>query len=476
MKSLFNLFKPSASPAPIQPEPASAAAPAPVLEPAATPAVVAPAAPAQAAAVNPAAGAAQGAQADAGAPAAAEPAAPPSAAAGPMHRRFLKDNPIAYQKAVAAAEAYVDILEQDGDKWWLYQKPFDQRNHNQQYFRLMYDVLNILQAMDIKPGGRVLEIGSGPGWVTEILLALGFAVDALEPAADMVSVARERVAAAAAHYRLPGELPVRFHQTTVEDMAFDEGEFDAILYFDSLHHIHDEHDAMAKSFRYLKPGGCLGVVEGAWHPDFKELEAGLMAEMEKYGTLENPFSVEYLDQLLDQAGFIEVQRYVGVNGFFTHSQLAQLHHAGNAMAGSNNVTARKPSREELQYPPCTDLQRKTDARFELQSATIAPGSRQATLQVAFTNTGDTIFSNRQARVGHVTFALRRGAPGSDGFAECKERHLLPEMMIPGKTITLQLAFTLPAGASLDGWELDAIAEGVFWFSSRGVAPCPVPLA
>ncbi len=473
MKSLFNLFKQSASLAPAQPEPATAVAQAPVLEPVAAPAVPAP---------DTSSSQASGAAVDAGAgahavAAPAEPAAQPAAApAGPAHRRFLKDNPIAYQKAVAAAEAYVDILEQDGDKWWLYQKPFDQRNHNQQYFRLMYDVLNILQAMDIKPGGRVLEIGSGPGWVTEILLALGFAVDALEPAADMVSVARERVAAAAAHYRLPGELPMRFHQTTVEDMAFDDGEFDAILYFDSLHHIHDEHDAIAKSFRYLKPGGCLGVVEGAWHPDFKELEAGLMAEMEKYGTLENPFSVEYLDQLLDQAGFIEVQRYVGVNGFFTHSQLAQLHHAGNAMAGSNNVTARKPSREELQYPPCTDLQHKTDARFALQSATIAPGSRQATVQVAFTNTGDTIFSNRQARVGHVTFALRRGAPGSDGFAECKERHLLPEMMIPGKTITLQLAFTLPAGASLDGWELDAIAEGVFWFSSRGVAPCPVPLA
>lgn len=392
-----------------------------------------------------------------------------------MHRRFLKDNPMAYQKAVDGAEAYVDILEEDGDKWWLYQKPFDQRKNNEQYFRLMYDVLNILQVMHITPGGRVLEIGAGPGWVTEILLLLGFKVDALEPATDMVSVARERVAAAASHFRLPIESGASFHQGTVEDLTFDDGAFDAILYFDSLHHIHDEQDAIAKSFRYLKPGGVVGVVEGAWHPNFKELEAGLIAEMEKYGTLESPFSVAYLDQLLEQAGFVEVQRYVSVNGFFTQNQLPHLHQAGNAMQGSNNVTARKPSLEELQHPPTTDLQCKTDARFALRAASVSADSGQAVLDVAFTNSGETIFSNRQSRTGHVTFALRRGAPGSDGFMECKERHVLPELMAPGKTTNLKLAFTLPPNASLDGWELDAIAEGIFWFSDRGIAPCPIAL-
>ena len=34
--------------------------------------------------------------------------------------------------------------------------------------------------------GRVLEVGSGPGWVTEMLMGLGFEVDAVEPSASMI--------------------------------------------------------------------------------------------------------------------------------------------------------------------------------------------------------------------------------------------------------------------------------------------------
>lgn len=413
----------------------------------------------------------------------AAPVASPAAPAAPalpdlpalQHRRFLSDNPFAYKKAVEAAAAYVAILEDDGDKWWLYSKPFDQRQHNQQYYRLMYDVLNILQAMDVAPRGRILEIGSGPGWITEILLMLGFSVDALEPAADMVDVARERTTGLAAHYRQPSPPDVRFHTTTLEDIALEDGAFDAVLYFDSLHHIHDEHAAIEKSFRYLKPGGVVGVVEAAWHPDFKELEAGLMAEMEHYGTLENPFSIEYLDALLERAGFVEIQRYSGVNGYFTAPQLAQpMQHFSAPIIGSNNITARKPSLAEMQFPPCTRMDCATAARISVTAGGMRPDGRQAAVEALLENTGETLFSNRPARAGYVTLALRRGVPSTEGFLECRERHPLPATLAPGESASVRLLFTLPADAPLDGWELDAVAEGAYWFSSLGIASGTLP--
>jgi hypothetical protein len=38
---------------------------------------------------------------------------------------------------------------------------------------------------------------------------------------------------------------------------------------------------------------------------------------------------------------------------------------------------------------------------------------------------------------------------------------------------MTVEFTLPEGSPLDGWEFDAVAEGRYWFSSRGIGALPV---
>ena len=151
---------------------------------------------------------------------------------GLTHRRFLTANPVAYQAAIEAAESYVSKLE-EGAVAWLHCKPFDATPANAQYFRLMFDLLNMLQAMKIPPKGRILEVGSGPGWVTEILLMLGFTVDALEPSGALTAIAKERCAALSAHYRHSVNPRVTFHQATLEDVEFDDGCFDAVLFFEA---------------------------------------------------------------------------------------------------------------------------------------------------------------------------------------------------------------------------------------------------
>lgn len=398
-----------------------------------------------------------------------------SEAKGPLHKRFLTDNPVAYKTAIEAAETYVLKLA-DGDIGWLWSKPFDPTPGNPQYFRLMFDLINILQSMQIPVQGKILEVGSGPGWVTEILLMLGFSVDALEPSADLIKIAQQRCSSLAPHYRQSGPPLVQFHQSTLEEVEFDEARFDAILFFDVLHHVVNEEVALDKSFRFLKPGGCLGVVEGAWHPDFKALERALVAEMTKFGTLENPFSTEYLDYLLNKAGFVEVQRYAPVNGFFSANQLLQplQNFAAGGLTGSNNVTARKPSEEEMLFPNCTNFDFKTDINWSLTGGGINTLTRTASVVIHCENVGETLLDNRTARVGHVTVALRHGIPGTAAFLECEKRYVLPEILTPGKSIKMELLYTLPAGIELDNWALDLVSEGVFWFSSRNIKSCHVP--
>jgi ubiquinone/menaquinone biosynthesis C-methylase UbiE len=397
--------------------------------------------------------------------------------AQPTHWRFLSDKPVAYHQAIAAAESYVSQLE-EGAVSWLHVKPFDPTPGNPQYFRLMYDLLNMLQVLKIPPNGRILEVGSGPGWVTEILLMLGFSIDALEPSGDLIDIARERCAALTTHYRHRANPPVTFHKATLEDIEFEEDRFDAILFFDVLHHLVDEEAALVKCYRFLKPHACVGIVEGAWHPDFKALEQMCIDEMARFGTLENPFSTEYLDLLLRRVGFTEVQRYAAVNGFFSESQLAQQlkNFAAQPIIVSNNVTARKSSQGEVMYPLCTVLHLKTDVRLQLLSSGFDTEKNIATVRICLKNVGETLLSHRPQQSGYVTIALRQGRPATSQFLECKERHLLPSSLSPGDEIILNLVYTLPsANASNENWELDLVCENYYWFSSRGIDTCPIPL-
>jgi len=395
---------------------------------------------------------------------------------GILNRRFLSDNPIAYKDAIEAAENYVFKL-QDGHVEWLRRKPFDPTPGNPQYYRLMYDLMNVLQAMHLPAHGKVLEIGSGPGWVTEILLMLGYSVDALEPSADLVEIAEARCAGLSPHYRQKEPLDVRHHKSTLEEVTLEENHFDAILFFDVLHHVVHEAAAFEKSFRFLKPGGCIGIVESAWHPTFKDLEAEMRAEMAEYGTLENPFSVEYLHALLENYGFIHARRYIGINGYFTQDDLHRwLQSAGGAaFARSNNLTARKPTTEETIYPACSVSTSRTDAEIVLVSGHIDEETFKAALTVDIKNTGETLFDCRPFVAGQVTFALRLGAPGSDAFSECQQRHPLARTLVPGAQARETMTFSLPPGAGLDGWELDVVAEGLFWFSTKSMQTCAVPV-
>ena len=390
-------------------------------------------------------------------------------------QRFLSANPMAYQSAIAAAQTYVAKL-QAGDVLWLHSKPFDPNSGHPQYFRLMFDLLNILQVMAVPAGGRVLEIGSGPGWVTEILLMLGFTVDALEPAADLIEIAEERCSSLAFHYRHAAPPKVRFHQATLEEVSFEDESFDGILFFDVLHHVVDERLAMEKCLRFLKPGGCVGVVEGAWQPGARAMEQALIAEMASFGTLENPFTQAYLDEVLETAGFVEIRRYGGVNGFFTAEELAQpaRNLASSSLASANHLTARRPNRDTQLWPGCADPEARTELRLRLRQGGIDPASRSAELVVYLQNLGQTLIEGRVSLAGHVRLALRRGTPGAPDYVESLERLPLPRAIQPGQSAILTLAFTVPDGAPLDGWVLDLVAEGLFWFSTRGTVPCPVP--
>lgn len=333
-------------------------------------------------------------------------------------------------------------------------------------------MMNLLRAMAITPSGRVVEVGSGPGWITEILLALGYEVDAVEPSEEMIAIARDRVAQARRHFRL-GETPrAGFHAEPLETCSLPGASYDAVLFHASLHHVIDEERGLAQCFRLLRPGGVLGVSEAAWIPGDRRLEDELEEEMRRSGTLENPYTAEYLDFLLHKHGFVEIRRYYGVNGLFPAGmgdrRIAEV--AASRPLDHNILTARKPS----PYAATTlDQGARTEAGIEILDSALERPAGTARLKVRLVNQGETAWLAEAPRVGWVSVALRRGEPGSPGSLEGESRHRLPRNLEPGEELVLSLTFQLPEG-SFDGpWLLDLVSEGLFWFSRHGSRPAAV---
>ena len=260
--------------------------------------------------------------------------------------RYLGQTSAHLEKYKRTAELYTWLLTNQ-ESSGLFTKPFDRSKGHRSFFFPMFQVLNMLRVLNLESGARILEVGSGSGWVTEILVGLGYAVEAIDPNVDMISASKERIGKFQEKHKF-FECTVRHHCSTIEEFDLSIIPFmDAVLFFESLHHVSDEKLCLKKCFYGLRPGGSVAIVgESNWQPGNAEQETFLNEEMARFGTLESPFTFEYLNFVLHNAGFTEVVRYHGVNGFFpVEAEETPIKSVADLSARfSNNVTAKRPDR------------------------------------------------------------------------------------------------------------------------------------
>lgn len=260
-------------------------------------------------------------------------------------KRFNPDATADYAQFKRAAVDYTSNLT-DHHKRGLYEKPLDWGQGHPTYFSAMYQLLNGLQALALTPGARVLEIGAGSGWATEIMASLAYRVTAIEPNAEMIEVAKERVLAHVTHHGRPELFPnVSWICSTMEECDLPPSGADAAIYFESFHHVVDEHEALKRTFAALKPGGQLLILgDSNWIPGNAEQESPWVEEMATYGTLESPFTDGYLTWLLTRHGFADIKRHHTVNGLIPVEREAEpvSHFIHLHALGNNLVVARKP--------------------------------------------------------------------------------------------------------------------------------------
>jgi SAM-dependent methyltransferase len=182
---------------------------------------------------------------------------------------------------------------------------------------------NPLAVAELRPGERVLDLGSGGG--IDVLLSArrvgptGFA-HGVDMTDEMLDLAR-------ANAEKAGATNVAFHRGTIEDLPLPDASVDVVISNCVVNLSPDKPRVLSEAHRVLAPGGRLGISDVVAEDD---LTPEQRAERGSYvGCIAGALSHgEYLD-LLAAAGFVDT------DVTFTHSVADGMHAAV--------VRARKPA-------------------------------------------------------------------------------------------------------------------------------------
>jgi SAM-dependent methyltransferase len=157
---------------------------------------------------------------------------------------------------------------------------------------------------------RILEVGCGTGELAARFSKDGYSVVAIDPDRDSIAVARR--------------LGVDAHIATWPD--FTSGQFDAVLFTRSLHHIHPLDESVRRAADSLARGGFIIVEDFAYEStDEKTLRwfASAVHLLEATGSL--TVSDEFLDKVLSKTATLKAWRENHENELHTAVEIvAQL--------------------------------------------------------------------------------------------------------------------------------------------------------
>jgi SAM-dependent methyltransferase len=186
---------------------------------------------------------------------------------------------------------YFKKIGRDGVAFTL-NKPFsDSRNVGS----LLHDIAAVFSLLP-EPPAKILDLGCGSGWTSSFYAKACYDVTGIDISADAVRAAKN-------HFKDINNL--RFTHKDYDEIRY-KNQFDAVIFFDSLHHAENEVDALDAAYRALKPGGVLIACEpGVGHSK----SASSIEAVKKYGVNEKDMPPKLLHRFLSEAGFVSHKTY-----------------------------------------------------------------------------------------------------------------------------------------------------------------------
>jgi SAM-dependent methyltransferase len=326
----------------------------------------------------------------------------------------------------------------------------------------------LLMALDLRPGDRVLDFGCGTGWSSEMLARMGMDVVGMDISPAALDMAREAFSRRAASST--GTQP-RFEEYSGDRLEYPDGHFDAVVVFDAFHHLPNPQRVLGEFCRVLAPNCRLGLAEpGIGHSD----ERHAREEMST-GVLEREIDLEQLYRSGVAAGFASLEAMIP--GLHPHAVTLPMRRLRWYLRGLSWLLPANHVRLAILGAPIVLLWKGPHFISSLhprdQSAAIHPAARaiscrqgdRATISAEVTNTNATVWL-REGR--HGRGYVRLGAHLMDGDGRLVEqdfaRAALPGDVARDGRASVTLAFTAPAAVGRYTLRLDMVNEGIAWFA------------
>jgi SAM-dependent methyltransferase len=313
--------------------------------------------------------------------------------------------------------------------------------------------------------------------LSEYFARLGYQVKGIDISPDLIAMSRDRVERVP--FGVDHETPLRcdFAVHDIELAPLDE-KFDAVICYDSLHHFADERSVMRHLAAMLDAGGLLFILEGQKPRDDSLPAEELREVMREFGTLESPFSNDYLRGLISQNGFAVVGDYVSVNGLFEREMLEGTRDNQSLPLRSlatdyHYLTCMKVSASGRANIPDSKDPGVLRAEITLNDKgllSVAPG-KEFEVAVTITNSGDTLWLTGQTvRAGIVMPGVRILDSRGEIVSERHGHPMLQRAVLPGQTLNLNVECVAPEKPGTYVVRIDLVAQHVCWFAERGSKP------
>ncbi len=177
-------------------------------------------------------------------------------------------------------------------------------------------ILSLLQLNGMLAGRRVLEIGAGTCWATRMLAERGGICTALDISAVLLKVGEAQFS--------PGSLGFDRLATDMNNMPFQDAQFDVVFCNESIHHSDDLQKSFGEIWRVLAKNGICALVNEPTKSHFQDADSW-GADAKEHGMNEHIHSLSEYITAARAAGF-------SVQVLFPESlskQLAGKSHAPN---------------------------------------------------------------------------------------------------------------------------------------------------
>ncbi|MCZ8187085.1 MAG: class I SAM-dependent methyltransferase [Beijerinckiaceae bacterium] len=177
------------------------------------------------------------------------------------------------------------------------QNPY--KNLNASYVAMhVRAVAGAIALANLPAAPRILDMGSGWGMTAELAAFLGASVKAVDINPAFVDLINRRA-------RRSG-LPI-FAELSTFDTLTEDPKYDAILFYESLHHAVKVWETLARAKTMLTPGGKI-IIAGEPITDYHWKHWGVRTDslsvycIRKFGWFETGWSAAFLKQAFDRAG------------------------------------------------------------------------------------------------------------------------------------------------------------------------------